>query len=116
MEEPLIAFATSDREIRVNFGVFAGREVTAAEIEELARELRARVHEFEVIAENRFEFGDVEAAVHLVRVEFETSLDAELRGRVLEIVERWATQCAAERHADVITPLPGTIPAQLPTT
>jgi hypothetical protein len=115
MEEPMIAFATSDREIRINFGVFAGREVTAAEIEELARELHQRVPQFEVVAENRYRFGAVEASVHQVRLEFEEPLDDELRGRILEIVERWTTQCAAERHADVITPLPGTIAAvQLP--
>lgn len=115
MEDPLIAFAPNDHEIRINFGVFTGREVTAAEIEELAQDLHQRIPQFEVIAERRYEFGAVEAAIHLVRLEFEEPLDDELRGRILEIAERWATQCAAERHADVITPAPGTIPAvQLP--
>ena len=111
MEEPMVAFATSEREITINFGIFAGREVTAAEIEDLARELHQRVPQLEIVSEHRYEFGTVEAAVHVVRVQFEQPLDDELRGRVLEIAERWATQCAAERHADVITPLPGTIPA-----
>jgi hypothetical protein len=87
-------------EIRVNFGVFAGRAATAAEVEELARELRSRVDEFTVVAEQHFEFGDVEASVHLVRIELDEA-DDELRGRLLEIAERWAQACIAERHAEV---------------
>jgi hypothetical protein len=88
-------------EIRINFGVFAGREATAAEIEGLARDLHTRVNEFSIVSERRFEFGDeAEAAVHLVRIELEEA-DAELRGRLLEIVERWADACISERHAEV---------------
>ena len=110
MEDPLIAFAGSDREIRVNFGLVSGREVTSAEVEELARELHGRLESFSVVSEQRFEFGgDVEASVHLVRIEVEEPLDDELRGRVLEIAERWASTCAAERHADVVTPYPGSL-------
>jgi hypothetical protein len=87
-------------EIRVNFGVFAGRAATPAEVEDLARELRSRVDEFTVVAEQHFEFGDVEASVHLVRIELDEA-DDELRGRLLEIAERWAQACVAERHAEV---------------
>jgi hypothetical protein len=88
-------------EIRVNFGMFAGREATAAEIEELARDLHDRVSDFAIVAEHRFEFGtEAEAAVHMVRIELDEA-DAELRGRLLEIVERWAQACIAERHVDV---------------
>lgn len=105
MAQPALAFVV-DRtdppgvEIRVNFGVFAGRAATAAEIEELARELRARVDQFSVVAEQHFEFGEVEASVHLVRIELDEA-DDELRGRLLEIAERWAQACVAERHAEV---------------
>ena len=55
MSQPAFAFV-ADREeppgveIRVNFGVYAGREATAAEIEELARELRERIDHFSVSA------------------------------------------------------------------
>jgi hypothetical protein len=88
-------------EIRVNFGVFAGREATAAEIEDLARELHERISEFTIVAEHRFEFGEeAEASVHMVRVELDEA-DAELRGRLLEIVERWAQACINERHIEV---------------
>lgn len=112
MESPVIAFASSDREIRVNFGLISGREVTAAEVEELARELRSRLDSVTIVAEQRFEFGeDVEASVHQVRVEVEDAFDDELRGRLLEIVERWASACAASRHADVVTPYPGSLDA-----
>jgi hypothetical protein len=102
MDEPLMAFAFDESEIRVNFGVFAGREVTTAEIEELARALHDRIERFTIIAEHRFEFGhDVEASVHLVRVCPDNPIDDELRGRLLEICERWAESCVAERHVEI---------------
>ena len=98
-----MAFSSGD-EIRVNFGVLTGREVTAAEVEELARELHARVDSFSIVAEQRYEFaGDVEAAVHQVRIEVESPLDEEFRGRLLEIAERWADACAAERTVQLPT-------------
>ena len=106
MEVPAVAFV-ADRidppgvEIRINFGVFAGREATAAEVEDLARDLHARVADFSIVSERRYEFGDdAEAAVHLVRVERDEASE-ELRGRLLEIVERWAEACINERHAEV---------------
>ena len=102
MNEPLMAFATGENEIRINFGVFAGREATSAEIEELARALHERIQRFTIVAEHRFEFGDdVEASVHLVRLCPEGAIDDELRGRLLEICERWADSCVAERHIEV---------------
>jgi|SRR5919107_1023173 hypothetical protein len=105
-----MAFAPSDRELRINFGVLSGREATAAEIEELARELHAWLPSFTVISEHRFQFGeDVEASVHQVRIEVERAIDGELRGRLLEIADRWATTCAAERHVDLMTPEPGSL-------
>jgi hypothetical protein len=87
-------------EIRVNFGVYAGREATAAEIEELAQELRTRVDQFSISAEQHFEFGVGEASVHLVRIGLDDA-DDELRGRLLEIAERWAQACIAERRVEV---------------
>jgi hypothetical protein len=102
--QPPFAFVADRREpgteIRVNFGVFAGREATAAEVEELARELRTRVDHFSVVAEQHFEFGVGEASVHLVRIDLDEA-DDELRGRLLEIAERWAQSCIAERHVEV---------------
>lgn len=105
MAQPSFAFV-ADRakppgvEIRVNFGVFAGRDATPAEIEELASELRTRVDQFSISAEQHFEFGVGEASVHLVRIGVDDA-DDELRGRLLEIAERWAQACIAERHLEV---------------
>jgi hypothetical protein len=104
MDEPAMVFASGDREIRVNFGVITGREATAAEIDELARELHGRLGTFSIVAEQRYEFaGDVEAAVHQVKIEVESPIDEELRGRLLEIAERWADACAAERTLQLPT-------------
>lgn len=100
-EEGLIAFAAGEREIRINFGVFAGREATAAEIEELAQELHAKLERFTIVSEHRFEFGEVEAAVRFVRVCPDEPIDDELRGRLLEICERWAQDRVAERRVEV---------------
>lgn len=97
-----MVFSSGEREIRVNFGVISGRAATAAEIEELARELHARVDAFSIVSEQRYEFaGDVEASVHQVRIEVEDPIDTEARGRLIEIADRWATACADERSVDV---------------
>jgi hypothetical protein len=110
--DPSIAFCVREHdepalEVRVNFGVFAGRSVTAAEIDELARQLHHELDEFSVIAEERHEFaGSVEASVHQVRVE--VSRDAvsgqvtELCDRVVGIAEAWAEACIADRHSDLV--------------
>ena len=104
MDEPTMVFSSGDREIRVNFGVITGREVTAAEVDELARELGARVDAFSIVAEQRYEFaGDVEATVHQVKIEVEKPIEVEFRGRLIEIVERWADACAAERTLQLPT-------------
>lgn len=104
MDEPTMVFSSGDREIRVNFGVLTGREATAAEIDELARELSTRVDTFSVVSEQRFEFsGDGEATVHQVRIEVESPIEVELRGRLLEIAEQWADACAAERTLQLPT-------------
>ena len=104
MDEPTMVFSSGEREIRVNFGVLTGREVTAAEVDELARELNARVDVFSIVAEQRYEFaGDVEATVHQVKIEVEKPIDVEFRGRLIEIIERWANACAAERTLQLPT-------------
>ena len=112
--EPGIAFATRTHEppgleIRINFGMYAGREATPAEIDELGKELLTRVREVSIISEERHEIADSsEVQLHQVRIEVshedlrggERELD-ELRGRLLEVSERWAQACIAERHADI---------------
>ena len=95
-------------EIRVNFGVFAGREATPAEIDRLAEWLLDEVQDVSIISEERHEIdANVEASVHLVRIEVTDGVPDDaaardaLEGRILERAEHWARQCVADRHADV---------------
>jgi hypothetical protein len=93
-------------EVRVNFGVFAGRHATPAEIDDLARALREEADSFTIVAEERHEFADdVEAAVHQVVIE----IAAEQAGaapdalceRIVTAADAWATACIAARHTDL---------------
>lgn len=94
--------APSRLEIRINFGIFAGREATQAEIEELARALLQTVPAVSIVSERRYEFGaQVEAAVHQVRVEVAGEGGDALEGPLLDAATSWARSCIAERHADV---------------
>jgi hypothetical protein len=112
--EPAIAFATRTfappaLEIRVNFGVFAGREATPAEIDDLGTALLDKVTEVAIVAEARHEIdAHSEASVHQVRIEVsgdelpraDHEVD-ELRGRLIETAERWARDCASNRHGEL---------------
>lgn len=112
--EPQLAFCVREVEppgvvVQVNFGVFAGRRATPAEIEELAKTLLPKVGEVSIVAEERHEIaGASEAAVNQVRIEVapeqlpddEHELDM-LCGRLVEAAEIWANACIAERHAEV---------------
>jgi hypothetical protein len=112
--EPQIAFYQRQPEppgleVRVNFGVFAGRPATAAELDELAQALLQKVGELAVVAEDRrLVGGDSEASLHQVRIEVDPEYippeehEADvLAGRIVEAAESWARECAAERHAEV---------------
>ena len=115
--EPAIAFATRTfeppaLEIRVNFGMFAGREATPAEIDDLAAELLDKVTEVAIVAEERHEISThSEAALHQVRIEVsgdklpddDHELD-EMRGRLVETAERWARDCFAGRTVEISEP------------
>ncbi|HKD34945.1 MAG TPA: hypothetical protein VKB73_16025 [Gaiellaceae bacterium] len=96
-------------EVRVNFGVFAGRRATPAEIDDLAAALVPKVGEVSIVAEERHEIGDgTEASLNQVRIEVasdqlpddERELDM-LCGRLVEAAETWARGCIADRHAEV---------------
>jgi len=114
MSQPELAFCVRDIEppgveVRVNFGVFAGRAATAAEIDELAAALLPKVGEVSIVAEERHEIGpETEASLNQVRIEVapeqlpadERELDI-LCGRLVEAAESWAQGCIAERHAEV---------------
>ena len=93
-----IAFLDEDGDIRVNFGLFAGREATRAEIDDLAQSLLAEVDAITIVAEQRtIADRDMEASVHQIRIE----LGDEDPQRPLLIAERWAEGCVAERHAEI---------------
>ena len=104
--EPPVAFRVRDHErpaleVRVNFGVFAQRQATPAEIDDLARALRELAPSFEIVAEECHEFGgDVEASVHQVVVELGAA-DDELAMRVVDAAERWAKDCFEARRSDL---------------
>ena len=115
--EPELAFVTREfdvpgLEIRVNFGVFAGRDATPAEIDDLAHTLVPELDDVSVVSEQRHEVGeDVEASLHQVRVEVaDDHLPAdpdereELCDRLLQRVEEWARACIADRHAEINEP------------
>jgi hypothetical protein len=109
-----LAFAVHEHEppaleVRVNFGMFAGREATPAEIDDLGSQLLEKVGSVSIVSEERHEIDDhSEAAVHQVRIEVdadslpeELGKREELAGRLVETAERWAGACIAERRVDL---------------
>ncbi len=108
-----IAFVAEPREgaaveVRVNFGIFAGRDVTRAEIDDLTTLLLEEVPEVSIVSEERHEIDrDVEISVHQVRVEIaedavpEGADVASLATRVTALAEKWAESCISERHAEI---------------
>jgi hypothetical protein len=111
---PAIAFAVHEHEppaleVRVNFGVFAGREATPAEIDDLATTLLEQVGAVSIVSEDRHEIdGHSEASIHQVRIEIasdalptERQQLEELGVRVVVAAEQWAAACIAQRHAEV---------------
>jgi hypothetical protein len=111
--EETIAFAVEQEpagiEIRVNFGVFAGRDATTAELEELGRLLVPEAGEVSIVGEERHDVTeDVEVVVHQVRVAVppeSVPVDASERKafceRLVTLAEIWARQCFNERHAEI---------------
>lgn len=112
MIDPPIAFVTHVHEepaveMRINFGMVAGREATPAEIDDLAGVLLAAAPQVSIISEQRHEIGhDVEASLHQVRVELAHDVVpgdlAALEQSLVAAAETWAQNCAADRHAEVL--------------
>lgn len=93
-----IAFVDDEGDIRVNFGMFAGREATQAEIDDLARTLLDELEAVTIVSEQRtIADRDTEVAVHQIRIE----LADEDPQRPLELASAWAEACVAERHAEI---------------
>src|SRR5262245_54994401 len=112
--EPQLAFCVREVEppgveVRVNFGVFAGRRATPAEIDELAAVLLPKVGDVSIVAEERHEIGEgSEASLNQVRIEVapeqlpddEHELDM-LCGHLVEAAESWARDCIADRSTQI---------------
>jgi hypothetical protein len=111
--ERTIAFATeqepSGLEIRVNFGVFAGRDATTAELEELGRLLVPEAGEVSIVAEQRHEMSDgAEVVLHQVRITIppervppEGAEQKAFTEKLVGLAEIWARQRIHDRHADI---------------
>jgi hypothetical protein len=101
-----VAFRVREQEpaglvVRVNFGVLTGRQVTPAEIDDLARALRKVVPSFEVVSEGRHEFGDGrEVSVHQIVIEVSDGGD-DVAMDVVGQAEKWARACYQARHIDL---------------
>lgn len=104
---PVLAFRVRERdepglEIRVNFGMFAGRNASQAEIDDLARSLNDIVAVFTIVAEEVHEFaGAVEASLRQIAIRVppgETGDDADtLCERLVARAEAWAADCIRTR-------------------
>jgi hypothetical protein len=111
--ENVIAFATEEDpaglEIRVNFGVFAGRDATSAELEELGKLLVPEAGEISIVGEQRHEISeDAEVLLHQVRVSVspenvpdDPAERKEFCERLVTLAEIWARQCIKERSSEI---------------
>jgi len=111
--EHVIAFVVEQEpaglEIRINFGVFAGRDATTAELEELGKLLVPDAGEVSIVGEERHEItGEAEVVLHQVRVAVPPDRVPDDRDerralceRLVGLAEIWARQCIKERHAEI---------------
>jgi hypothetical protein len=89
-------------ELVVNFGVFAGRQATPAEVDRLADALLEDADALTIVCEERYNVDrERRANVYQVRVEVPRDSGA-ARDRLLVTSELWARDCIAERR--LITP------------
>jgi len=112
--EPAVAFAATTEhpglEIRVNFGIFAGRDATPAEIDLLAQAIIPKVGPVSIVSEQRHQISDhAEALLHQVRIEFpddrlpaETAELDRLADELVKAAEAWTEACVSQRHADEV--------------
>jgi hypothetical protein len=111
--ENVIAFAIEQEpaglEIRINFGVFAGRDATSAELEELGKLLVPEAGEVSIVGEQRHEISeDAEVVLHQVRVSVppenvpdDPGERKEFCERLVTLAEIWARQCINERSSEI---------------
>lgn len=111
--EETIAFVTDEHptglQIRVNFGVFAGRDATSAELEELGKLLVPEAGEVSIVGEERHEMAEgAEVVLRQVRVAVPPEQIPEdlaerraLCERLLGLAEIWARQCINARRSEI---------------
>ncbi len=111
--ENVIAFAIEEEPaglaIRINFGVFAGRDATSAELEELGKLLVPEAGEVSIVGEQRHEISeDAEVVLHQVRVSVSPENVPDDPGerkafceRLVTLAEIWARQCINERSSEI---------------
>ena len=111
--EQAIAFAVEQEpagfEIRINFGVFAGRDATTAELEELGKLLLPEAGEVTIVGEERHDLTEeAEVVLHQVRVAVppeavpaDRAERKEFCERLVTLAEIWARQCINERHSEI---------------
>jgi hypothetical protein len=84
----------------VNFGLFAGREATQAEVEALARIVQQEVRSATIRREHHLEVNDdqITASLHEVVIEVPDEVTAEhhplvLRERLIHLATQWVRGC-----------------------
>jgi hypothetical protein len=101
MTQPELVFVSAGpdgaAELVVNFGVYAGRQATPAEVERLARQLLVNATAVEVVCEQRYEFTpEAEATVSRIRVIVPGA--GHRTGDLRDTVAAWAQDCIDERY------------------
>ena len=97
---PLDRYDRPATAVLVNFGVVAGREPTAREVEELGRTLLGEVQRATIRREHRLEVGgDFAVSIHDVIVEVPDDVadghhPLVLQARLVELASAWARACA----------------------
>jgi hypothetical protein len=111
--EEAIAFVTDEHvaglQIRINFGVFAGRDATTAELEELGKLLVPEAGEVSIVGEERHEMAEgAEVVLHQVSVAVPPEQIPDDLGerralceRLLGLAEIWARQCINKRRSEI---------------
>jgi hypothetical protein len=109
--DPIAAYVSNESplELTVNFGIFAGRETSRADIDRLGEMLLALVSGATLFSGRRYEFAQdaAESAAYEVKIQFPPFILPTEKGELeplvemlLETVRRWARDCAATPPAE----------------
>jgi hypothetical protein len=111
--EETIAFITDEHptgvQIRINFGVHAGRDATSAELEELGKLLVPEAGKVSIVGEERHEMTEgaevvlrqVCVAVALEQVPDDLAERRAFCKKLVGLAEIWARQCIKERRSEI---------------